>query len=153
MIYKEFTSEVLKRFPKFRHYYIEDYNANEIDLLPSNIAYDFYEYMNNTVIDNEDELEGLVGLLDDMKSSNDEYLIMLYNEGLKDISSMSNLYNRLKSVKAFNVIIPYKIDSTDSIKQHINTKKIFTESLTKDYEAENKKLIKTYKDKNGNIPS
>jgi len=145
MEYYTFTRELLNRFPKFREFYLDIRKANEINLLPSNLGFDFIHYLDQPSLNNG-TIQIFQDLLSDMKSSGDEELIMLYNEILDDIANTSYLKNELMTRNIiFDIVDPYALVSKDEARAKLLKKRIEIDYTGNKYIEDNKKLLEEYK--------
>lgn len=148
MTYLEFSERVLETFEDFTNYFFNVYHAKAYELLPSVISSMLIEYHDNAEINDTNKLTRLLNFLVEMSKSNDEDLVMLYNETLINIQNTNYLKNT--KIVELQTVDPLPGLSTEQIKQHTIRKLQTTNETGKSVLQKNKELFEKYLNKSQN---
>ena len=143
MTYFDFSKKILATFSDFTRYFIVDYDGNEIDMLPYSLGSLLVNFMDRDGL-SEESMDSFVKLLQEMSDSDDEEIIMLYNEIITKINSTSKLKVKLSNY-LFIQKEPYPNLPPEAIKKHILDKKSLLEDMSNKYEKINKELLDQYR--------
>jgi hypothetical protein len=145
MTYLTFAEEILDKLPDFKNYFIGEYQANEVDLLPSNLSFSLVQFLDHEErIQKTETLKQLIDILKQIRDSNEEDLVMLYNETITDISNTKLLKLAIDKIEILNMKDPHKNLSPEEISAKLKAKKDSVDKTGQLLIESNKKLLERY---------